>query len=343
MQPLPRYGTLEPNAPLGNPANNYTTNLPFTKGTNSFDTKIDWGINEKNHLSGRYSWQRVNTFQAPAFGSFLGGPAGGGFQGTGIQTSYSTGVNYDHVFSPSLFTEARVGVAHLRNNANPSDYGTNDATTLGIPGVNIDGQPFTSGQVGLTIYGGFTGTLIGYSASVPWIRGETNIDFDNIWTKSHPQPYAEVWRRPSPHPRRSSARPDLQSTWRIQFLGRGRSPDESGAKTNIANDIASFLLDQPSQTGRDLNTFFPAYRQWWFFAYATDKWQVTPKLTVDLGIRWEFYPPATPKSPGGFSNYDPVNNNIVIAGIGGNPSNLGMQTRYKLLRTAHRICLPSHG
>ena len=77
-----QYGTLNPNAPLGNPANNYTTNLPFTKGTNSFDTKIDWGINEKNHLSGRYSWQKVNTFQAPAFGSFLGGPAGGGFQGT---------------------------------------------------------------------------------------------------------------------------------------------------------------------------------------------------------------------------------------------------------------------
>ena len=93
--------------------------------------------------------------------------------------------------------------------------------------------------------------------------------------------------------------------------------------------MASFLLDQPSQTGRDLNTFFPAYRQWWFFAFASDKWQATPKLTVDLGLRWEFYPPATPKSAGGFSNYDPVNNNIVLAGVGGNPSNLGMQTRYR--------------
>ena len=84
----------------------------------------------------------------------------------------------------------------------------------------------------------------------------------------------------------------------------------------------------PSQTGRDLNTFFPAYRQWWFFAFATDKWQVSPKLTVDLGVRWEFYPPATPKTAGGFSNYDPTTNNLVLAGIGGNPSNLGMQTRY---------------
>ena len=329
-------GVLNPNAPLGNPANNYTTNLPFTKGTNSFDPKIDWAINEKNHLSARYSWQRVNTFQAPAFGSFLGGPAGGGFQGTGIQTSYSTGVNYDHIFSPSFFTEARVGVAHLRNNAQPNDYGSNDATTLGIPGVNIAGQPFTSGQVGLTINGGFTGTLIGYSASVPWIRGETNIDFDNIWTKvirNHTLKFGGDLRRirddllqdQTFSPRGVFNFSDVQTSTQIC-----PTPTScAAAKTNIANDIASFLLDLPSSTGRDLNTFFPAYRQWWFFAYATDKWQVTPKLTVDLGIRWEFYPPATPKSAGGFSNYDPVNNNIVIAGIGGNPSNLGMQTRYK--------------
>jgi outer membrane receptor protein involved in Fe transport len=105
--------------------------------------------------------------------------------------------------------------------------------------------------------------------------------------------------------------------------------DARSAGTNLANNTASFLLDLPNQVGRDVNTFFPAYRQWWFFAFASDKWQVTPKLTLDLGVRWEFYPPATPKIPSGFTNYDPVANNLVIAGIGGNPSNLGMQTRYR--------------
>ena len=70
----------------------------------------------------------------------------------------------------------------MKNSAQPTDYGSNDATALGIPGVNIAGQPFTSGQVGITI-AGFSGTLIGYSASVPWIRAESNIDFVNNWTK----------------------------------------------------------------------------------------------------------------------------------------------------------------
>jgi len=319
-------------ANIASPLNNYFVNLPFTKTTDSFDTKVDVVFNERNHLSGRYSFQRVVTFQAPAFGAFLGGPAGGGgFQGTGNQKSYSVGVNYDHVFSPTLFTEVRVGVAHLRNNAEPSGYGSDDATAIGVPGVNI--SQFTSGQVGIFIGNGIFGQtgqnypLIGYSASIPWIRGESNIDFVNNWTKvirNHTVKAGGDLRRV-----RDDLLQDQTFSPRGAFTFSEPQTSDSGAKTNVANDIASFLLDVPSQVGRDLNTFFPAYRQWWFFAFASDKWQATSKLTVDLGLRWEFYPPATPKIAGGFSNYDPVNNNLVLAGLGSNPSNLGMQTRYK--------------
>ena len=321
-----KYGKLTPKADLSNPANNYTTNLPFSKATNSFDIKSDLAINERNHLSGRYSFQRVNTFQAPAFGNFLGGPQGGGFQGNGTQTSYSTGVNYDRVFSPTLFTEVRFGVAHLRNTSQPGDYGTNDATTLGVPGVNIGGQPFTTGQVGITINGGFSNPTIGYAASMPWIRAESNIDFVNNWTKiisNHTVKFGADVRRV-----RDDLLQDQTFSPRGAFTFSAAQSSSNGAQTNVANDVASFLFDLPSQTGRDLNTFFPAYRQWWIFAFATDKWQVSPKLTLDLGVRWEFYPPATPRKAGGFSNYNPVNNTLVIAGIGGNPSNLGMKTVY---------------
>ncbi|GGG69439.1 TonB-dependent receptor [Edaphobacter dinghuensis] len=311
---------------LASPTNNFVTNLPFTKTTDSFDTKVDYALTGRDHFSGRYSYQRVLTFQAPAFGSFLGGPAGGGFEGTGTQNSYSTGVNYDHVFSPTLFTEFRFGVAHLHNTSQPSDYGTNDATTIGIPGVNISGQPFTSGQAAVTI-GNFTGPTMGYSASMPWVRAEANIDLVNNWTKvirNHTLKMGADLRRV-----RDDLLQDQTFSPRGAFTFAEPQTSEAGAKTNVANDIASFLLDVPSQTGRDLNTFFPAYRQWWFFAFASDKWQATSKLTLDLGVRWEFYPPATPKIAGGFSNYDPTTNNLVLAGLGGNPSNLGMQTRYR--------------
>ncbi|HEY1987560.1 MAG TPA: carboxypeptidase regulatory-like domain-containing protein [Terracidiphilus sp.] len=322
-----KYGKLV-TKPLNNPANNYTTNLPFTKTTDSYDIKADYSLTERNHLSYRYSYQKAVTFQQSAFGSFLGGPQGGGFEGKGNQISYSTGINFDHVFSPKFFTEARVGVAHLGNSAQPIDYGSSDATTLGVPGVNISGQPFTSGQVAMTINGGFSSPLIGYSASEPWIRAESNADFVNNWTKisgNHTFKWGADVRRihddllqdQTFSPRGAFTFSDVQTS------------DASSAGTNVANDIASFLLDQPSQVGRDLNTFFPRYRQWWIFAFASDKWQASPKLTLDLGVRWDLYPPATPAIAGGFSNYDPVNNNLVLAGLGGNPSNLGMKTQYR--------------
>jgi hypothetical protein len=316
---------------LSNPSNNYGVNLPFQKTTDSYDVKVDYALNERNHLSGRYSWQRVLTFQAPAFGPFVGGPAGGGFQGTGNQRAYSTGINYDHVFSPTLFTELRFGIAHLHNDAQPSDYGSNDATAAGVPGVNI--SPFTSGQVGVTV-GNLSAPVIGYAASMPWIRAEANIDLVNNWTKTirnHSIKFGGDLRRvrddllqgQTYSPRGAYTFGENQTA---TFTNAGGKT--VGTNTNIANDMASFLLDLPNLAGRDLTTYFPAYRQWWVFAFASDKWQVTPRLTVDLGVRWEFYPPATPRKNGGFSNYDQTTNSLVIAGVGGNPSNLGLKTHY---------------
>ena len=98
-----------------------------------------------------------------------------------------------------------------------------------------------------------------------------------------------------------------------------------------ANDIASFLFNVPYSVGRDLATYFPAYRQWWYFAFLSDKWQATPKLTLDYGVRWEIYQAPTPRKAGGFSNYNPSNNTLAIAGVGNNPLNLGYNTRFSYL------------
>lgn len=319
-----------PNEPFNasKPNNNYFALLPFTKTTDSFDTKVDYNINETNRLSGRLSFSRPVVFQAPIFGAAGGGPAQGSFEGTGTQKTYSSGLNYDHVFSSTFLTELRFGVAYYHSSAVSSDYNTSDADKVGVPGVNI--SPFTSGQVGILINGGFgsgTNPLIGYSASLPWIRAEANIDTVNTWTKivgNHTFKWGVDVRRV-----RDDLLQDQTFSPRGLYTFDSNQTSAPGASTSFGNDFASFLLDAPSQAGRDVNTYFPAYRQWWFFAYGGDKWVVTPKLTVDLGLRWEFYPPATPAFPGGFSNYDPSANTLVLAGVGGNPMNLGMKTHYR--------------
>jgi len=316
----------------GATSNNFSQNLPFSKDSISYDLKSDYTITPQDHLSGRFSHQTTNTYQAPLFGAFLGGPAGSGFEATGVAAAYSTGFNYDHVFSPKLVTEVRLGVAHLRNSATQTDYGSNDAATLGIPGNGPNGTDNTatsSGQVAFTV-NNFSSPLIGYSASLPWLRAESNIDFANNWTLilgNHTLKAGADIRR---------VRDDLlqgnnnAAAGQFYFSENQTSAPGAtaynGAATGQANDIASVLFDQPYQVGQDTNSTFPAYRQTWLFFFASDKWQATKKLTVDVGLRYELYPPATPRKAGGFVNYNPTNNQLVLAGQDGNPSNLGMKT-----------------
>ena len=323
----------------GRISNNFSQNLPFSKDSISYDVKSDYTITQKDHLSGRFSHQTTNTFQAPLFGAFLGGPAGGGgFEASGVAAAYSTGFNYDHIFSPKLFTEVRVGVAHLRNSAQQTDYGSDDAKTLGVPGNGPNGTDNTltsSGQVAFQVSNfagngenGTSNPLIGYSQSLPWLRAESNIDFANNWTRilgNHTLKAGIDVRR---------VRDDLlqgnnNAAAGTFYFSENQTSAPGAAAKGQANDIASVLFDVPYQVGQDTNSTFPAYRQTWLFFFASDKWQATPKLTLDYGLRYELYPPATPRKPGGFVNYNPSDNQLVVAGIDGNPSNLGMQTDFR--------------
>jgi hypothetical protein len=309
-------------------ANNYFALLAFHKDTDFLDAKVDANITDKDRLSARFSYQRPSIFQAPIFG-IAGGPAQGNFEGSGLQNTYSIGLNYNRLFSNTLVAEFRVGVAWYHNEAHNADFGTTTSQTLGIPGVNLD--KITSGIVGVTINGGFSNPLIGFSASLPWVRAETNIDFSNTWTKilgNHAVKFGVDFRRV----RDALLQEQTFSPRGLYTFNDGQTALNTGAGatiTSFGNNFASFLLDVPGQAGRDLATFFPNYRASQFFAFVQDKWLVTPKLSADIGVRWEFYPPATPAAKGGFSNYNPANNTLVVSGIGGNPDNLGIATHYK--------------
>lgn len=315
-----------PNRPFNaaKPSNNYFGLLPFTKTTDSMDTKIDWNLNDQSRVSGRFSFARPVVYQAPLFG-YAGGPGpGGGFMGTGIQKTYSGGINYDRVINPTMVTELRLAISHYHNVAQPTDYGKNDATSIGIPGVNIDA--FTSGMVGININNFSTPTL-GYVNSLPWVRAEANVDLVNTWTKTLGN-HTIKWGADLKRIRDDLLQGQTYSPRGLYTFGENQT-SIPGAKVGFGNDMASFLLDVPYTAGRDLATYFPAYRQWEFFGFAGDKWVASKKLTIDLGLRWEFYPPAKPRQKGAFSNYDPATNSLVIAGVGSNPMDLGMKTRYK--------------
>jgi hypothetical protein len=316
----------EPNIPGAGTTNNFQETLGYLQSSTQFDVKLDHNLSESNKLGFRYSYQHINTLQDPAFGS-AGGPGGSsGFQGNGTDTTYVTAGQYTHTFSPTLFMEARLGVAHLDNTAQPSDYGSDASTQLGIPGVNV--SPFTSGLVGVTI-SGFSSPLLGYSPSMPWLRSESHIDAVDDWIKivgNHSIKFGgEVWVIRADLTQGQTYSPRGLYTYGVDQTALNSS---SSAPT-LANAFASFLLDVPSQVGRDINVGDAPWRQPLYFAFVQDTWQATPKLTLTYGLRYELYPPANPNRKGGFSQYDPTTNSLEVAGYGNIPKNLGLQVNNK--------------
>ena len=333
---LPSGCTGNPNNPTGPgclvATNNFQGTTKFIKDTTSFDVKIDHNINVNSRLSGRFSFSDQSLSQAPIFG-VVGGPSNGAFSGTGKQRYWAPAVNYYRILSPTFLTELRVGVDHYRNVANNADRGQTVKSEIGIdiPGANL-GDSNTSGMPCIVLTGNNADNcLVGYSASLPWIRGETNLNVAINWTKTlgnHTFKWGVDYHRLRDDLAQwqdQNPRGVLRFTNNVTSLNAPTQPVTSSQ----VNTAASFLLDKPNSVGRDVPINAKAFRGNELFLYGADRWQVSRKLTLDLGLRWEFYPPFTPPGSGRFSNYDPTNNNLVIAGVGGNPSNLGRSTRYK--------------
>jgi len=305
-------------------SNNYQQNTRFLKNTTAFDSKFDFNRKDNDRFAFRFSRAVQNLNDQPIFG-LAGGPKGGGFQGTGVQHVQSGALNHTHAFSPSLIAETRVGVSHYRNTARNSDYGSDASKTLGITGVNLD--PFTSGMTAIDVQGGFSSPMIGYSASMPWDRGETNINAVTNWTKIH-RNHTFKWGVDVRRLRDDLVQAQSFGPRGVFKFGTTTTTNSTTAKTSRGNNFAAFLLDAPTEVGRDVSVISGSWRETEFFSYAQDKWQPTSKLTLDVGLRWELYFPPTPQHSGGYSNYDPTNNTLVLAGIEGNPLNLGRDTFY---------------
>ena len=91
-------------------------------------------MTDKDRLAGRFSFARPVVYQAPVFGPVAGGPAQSNFEGTGIQRTYSAGLNYTRVISNTLITDLRFGVAYYHNDRAHQLRQQRFVGSIGIPG-----------------------------------------------------------------------------------------------------------------------------------------------------------------------------------------------------------------
>src|SRR5579885_2123441 len=307
-------------------ATNYEGPTAQTKAIDQFDAKVDYVIGANDRLFIRYSFQRANVTNPGLYGPGLGiygGPSNNGFDATGPALNQSPGLNYSHIFSPTLVTEVRLGAVRNRNDATNVDTGLNLSQKFGIPNGNIGG--FWYEGLAEVFVNGYDTPMVGVNGCLPWRRANTNYEAANNWTKTkgtHVISWGGDWRHENYFLLQTAT---FSPRGRFTFTAGPTTLNAPGIANGYANALASFELDQPTGIGRDLAGIEPVRNDTVEALYVHDKWQATPKLTLDLGARWEYWPASHPQFPGGQFNYDPNTNSLLAAGYGNIPMDLGVK------------------
>ncbi len=280
--------------------NNYNVNRSSSNDVNALDVRGDQYFSEKDQMFVRFSWAHNPQFIP---GPFSGYADGGGF-GDGNQQVDTMGaaLSYTHSFGPTLVNEARVGF-NREHTSRVQPFG-ND--TSNIPSqFGIEGVLQTPGNGGLPYLGIGGLSQLGSSEWLVSDRYSNTIQFTENLTKIYGK-----------HTFKAGV--EIQQVgfpWTAPPYSRGGF-DFNGEFTSIPNVTdgstgrAQFLLAPTAQGigGPDnisVSNFggvaaTRAYRG----AFVQDDWKVTPNLTLNLGVRWDYFTP-TGEKYGAQANFVP--------------------------------------
>jgi hypothetical protein len=320
--PLPNI----PGAPLGQI--NFQQAQTRDKTTDGFDTKVNYTMSAKDQVSARLSFMRPVVFDPGQFGQY-GGPANGGFAGTGKNTAYSGAGTWTRTLSPSMLLDVRGGLNYYHNTTVTTGDGLTTSTDVGIPGANLD--RYTSGVSTISI-SGYGDPLLGFVNSQPWDRSEKTWNIVSSLTKmkaNHTIKMGGEWRKNTDKLLQTQDTFGPRGGFHFSVNGTGTPADAS--RSGLANSFAAFLLDWPDQVRRDLKVIdAPGTKHWAIATFIQDKWQARSNVTLDLGLRWEFYKPLEGnQGAGSLSTYDPTTGTLRVAGYGNMSNSLNVKNYYK--------------
>jgi hypothetical protein len=319
-------------------ANNFIATGSEKFDSDQVDGRVDYNFSEKMHIFGRYTIADFDLSAPGAYGTEAGGPAlvGINFAGSSLDRNQSLALGTTYTFSPSLITDFRFGFYRYRIRVQPNGVGTTPASDAGFPGLNL-GTVETSGMPAFYINGN-GGFNFGYALGVnqcncPLKETENHFQFVDNWTKTRGN-HTFAWGVDIRRAQQQRIPSDSHRSGEITFTdGVTGSADvdgvaaqgTSGATTGAA--LASFLLAQPSSFARYFTGigFHPGLRQTRLFFFAQDSFRMTPKLTVNYGLRYENYRPQTAASRGGAGSFDPNTGEVLVAGYGSVPLNMGVK------------------
>jgi len=293
---------------------------------NFFDTKINFTANDKETIWGKYGRMWATSGGKAVFG-IAGGPGlGGSDPGLGHTLIQVGTIGHTHTFSPNLILDGVVGYTRQGQSVIPNDFGTNYGLQFGIPNSNGP-DPRQSGFPDISI-SGYTGFGVPNWMPVTRIE-ETYTQSDNL-TILHGAHEIRVGFDLVRH-HLNHWQPEIGNFG--PRGGMGFSGQETALKGGPANNqfnaYAAFLLGLTDDTEKSLEFILATGREWQFGWYGQDRWQVSRKLTINFGLRYEFYPLMT-RAGFGIESYNPATNLVSMGGRGNVPQNAGITVSHKL-------------
>jgi hypothetical protein len=334
----------EPNVPGAGLSNNYFASGPFGFDRHTLDTKINWNVSNKVSVFGRFSFLHYSDFVPTVFGdALIGRPIGGSSNpGHGHGETYNTTFGGVYTIKPNFVIDAYFGFDKQGTSSEPPGLGKNvGSDVLGIPGTNGP-RRFEGGWPEFDFNGTDDFATIGidnnfmpyyrhdpqyqYVVNFNWIRGTHNIRFGaDIYRQGLNQTQAE-WIGGGSF---FGSQGGFDFGQNVTALCQDPPACDVGTTTNRANSFASFLLGLPDQASRTFQ--IPevyTIRANLYSAYIRDRWNVTPRLTLDYGVRWEMFPYPT-RTNRGLERYDPDTNKVLICGMGSVPEGCGVEISKK--------------
>lgn len=294
---------------------NHTSSPKERQRWDQGDGRIDWNLNERNNIFGRFSQQNTVSTRPSTFVDAtipgLDGKYGLGnedtFAGDSTLKAYHIVTNWIRTWTPTFIMEAKMGwnrfdLTFLQEGAAP---GAKLGEKLGVKnsnqGPNSDGLPIISPS-------GYTG--IGQTRSLPIIRFEDTYNpafaFTNLRGK-HTIKFGTDFRQ-----RRLTQYQTNRGNGRFNFDRTFTNNPNNASATGDA--MAGLLLGTAGFIEQDFTLFVPRIIQWEWNFYVQDDWKVTDKLSINVGLRYEVDTP-TRELNNKWTNFDVTTGKLLIAGF----------------------------
>jgi hypothetical protein len=328
----------------------------FTR--NNYDFKVNYNLSAANQIWGKYSRMGADVTSPQRALGFDG-------QLSGETTVQMTTFGDTWTISPTMVFDATFAYAkmnHTSTSPGSISQGNFGLETLGIPGMNgganYSSDPRYAGIPAISPYGcctnwGGTGiwdTIGTVNTWEPVERDERTYSFAGNLTKlsgAHEFRFGYQVNKL----RMDHWQPELgygPRGWMQGASNATSSSEDDQSEGNIYNGYAAFLMGYMDVAGTSVQHELMTTREWQHNFYARDRWQVNDKLTLDLGLRYEYYPLMT-RADRGIEAVDGVTDlasaraltsntaaltpdkdgvlrpTVLLGGRGGNPNDLGIK------------------